>query len=108
MQLTNNLTYVKGDHTYTLGFSYEKFEFDNSFNLGFFGGTFGFDIDGNGGSRNFASVQEFLDNAGSGGLIDTTMMLQLLLKKLWMVRMVGRWQKPMSDKWHFIFKTNGL
>ena len=35
MQLTNNLTYVKGDHTYTLGFSYEKFEFDNSFNLGF-------------------------------------------------------------------------
>ena len=72
IQMTNNLTYIKGDHTYTLGFSYEKFEFDNSFNLGFYGGTFGFDIDGDGGSRNFASVQEFLDNAGSGGLIDTT------------------------------------
>lgn len=37
IQLTNNLTYVKGDHTYTMGFSYEKFEFDNSFNLGVYG-----------------------------------------------------------------------
>ena len=37
MQLTNNLTFVKGEHTYTLGFSYEKFEFDNSFNLGVYG-----------------------------------------------------------------------
>jgi hypothetical protein len=36
-QLTNNLTHVKGDHTYTVGFSYEKFEFDNSFNLGVYG-----------------------------------------------------------------------
>ena len=50
MQLTNNLTYVKGDQL-TLGFSYEKFEFDNSFNLGFYGGTFGFDIDGNGAQK---------------------------------------------------------
>ena len=68
-QITNNMNYFKGDHTYTIGFSFEKFQFDNSFNLGVFGGTFGFNIDG-GGDRNFASVAEFLANAQPGGLID--------------------------------------
>ena len=33
-QVTNNLNITKGDHNYTVGFSFEKFEFDNSFNLG--------------------------------------------------------------------------
>ncbi|UJH67643.1 TonB-dependent receptor domain-containing protein [Allomuricauda sp. SCSIO 65647] len=68
-QITNNLNIFKGDHTYTIGFSYEKFQFDNSFNLGVYGGTFGFprsdDTFGN-----FRSVQEFLDAAQPGGLID--------------------------------------
>ncbi|AMC10117.1 TonB-dependent receptor [Lutibacter profundi] len=36
-QLTNNLNISKGDHNYTLGFSFEKFQFDNSFNLGVYG-----------------------------------------------------------------------
>src|SRR5690606_4208667 len=54
---------------YTIGFSFEKFQFDNSFNLGAYGGTFGFNIDGMG-DRNFASVAEFLANAQPGGLID--------------------------------------
>ncbi|NNK11092.1 MAG: TonB-dependent receptor, partial [Flavobacteriaceae bacterium] len=36
-QLTNNLNIFKGDHTYTIGFSFEKFQFDNSFNLGAYG-----------------------------------------------------------------------
>jgi len=36
-QITNNLNFVKGNHTYTVGFSYEKFQFDNSFNLGAYG-----------------------------------------------------------------------
>lgn len=36
-QLSNNLNYFRGDHTYTIGFSFEKFEFDNSFNLGAYG-----------------------------------------------------------------------
>lgn len=36
-QLTNNLTINKGDHLLTVGFSFEKFEFDNSFNLGTYG-----------------------------------------------------------------------
>ena len=43
-QFTNNMNIFKGDHTYTVGFSFEKFEFDNSFNLGVYGGTFGFPI----------------------------------------------------------------
>ncbi|QRM89968.1 TonB-dependent receptor [Lacinutrix sp. WUR7] len=37
LQFSNNLNIVRGDHTYTVGFSFEKFEFDNSFNLGAYG-----------------------------------------------------------------------
>ena len=59
MQLTNNLTYVNGDHTYTLGFSYEKFEFDNSFNLGVYG--YGDDRGYAGAFGAFASVGDFTD-----------------------------------------------
>ena len=36
-QLSNNTTITKANHTFTIGFSYEKFEFDNSFNLGAYG-----------------------------------------------------------------------
>ncbi|WP_372745357.1 carboxypeptidase regulatory-like domain-containing protein [Lutibacter sp.] len=36
-QITNNLNISKGNHNYTLGFSFEKFQFDNSFNLGAYG-----------------------------------------------------------------------
>lgn len=74
LQITNNLNIVKGNHNYTVGFSFEKFQFDNSFNLGVYGGTFGFDFEGTpfnfGDDRNFASVAEFLNNAQPGGLID--------------------------------------
>jgi len=42
LQLTNNLNFYKGDHTYTVGFSFEKFQFDNSFNLV----SYGFDLFG--------------------------------------------------------------
>ena len=40
-QFSNNMNYFKGDHTYTIGFSFEKFQFDNSFNLGAYGYGFG-------------------------------------------------------------------
>ncbi len=33
-QVTNNLNIVTGDHTLTFGGTFERFEFDNSFNLG--------------------------------------------------------------------------
>ena len=42
IQLTDNLNIVKGDHTFTLGFSFEKFIFKNSFNLK----GYGFDVFG--------------------------------------------------------------
>ena len=41
-QFTNNLNISKGNHNYTLGFSFEKFQFDNSFNLT----SYGFDLFG--------------------------------------------------------------
>ena len=66
LQFSNNMTFTKANHTYTVGFSFEKFEFDNSFNLGTFGygnangyvGAFG----------SFTSVDAFLE-ASSNGLI---------------------------------------
>jgi len=36
-QITNNFKIYSGNHTVTLGVAFEKFEFDNSFNLGTFG-----------------------------------------------------------------------
>jgi TonB dependent receptor len=40
-QITDNFNIYAGDHTITLGASLEKFEFDNSFNLGAYAGVFG-------------------------------------------------------------------
>jgi len=42
LQLSNNLNFYKGDHTFTVGFAFEKFQFDNSFNLT----SYGFDLFG--------------------------------------------------------------
>ncbi|MFE3870664.1 carboxypeptidase regulatory-like domain-containing protein [Flavobacterium sp. ZS1P70] len=42
IQITDNLNFVKGNHTYTAGFSFEKFIFKNSFNLK----GYGFDVFG--------------------------------------------------------------
>ncbi|PCE62410.1 TonB-dependent receptor [Sediminicola luteus] len=67
-QLTDNMNIFSGDHTFTVGFSFEKFEFDNSFNLGTYGGTFGVPVGGE--FRNFASVDEFVANAQPGGVVD--------------------------------------
>lgn len=36
-QISDNINFYKGNHTITAGFSFEKFEFDNSFNLGVYG-----------------------------------------------------------------------
>jgi len=41
-QFSNNLSFFKGNHTFTVGFSFEKFQFDNSFNLT----SYGFDLFG--------------------------------------------------------------
>ncbi|MET1259714.1 carboxypeptidase regulatory-like domain-containing protein [Flagellimonas sp. DF-77] len=62
-QVTDNLNFFVGDHTVTVGFSYEKFEFDNSFNLGFYGARGVFFPTG--------SIADFrnLDAAGEAALV---------------------------------------
>lgn len=49
-QVTNNLDIFMKKHTFTIGASFEKFSFDNSFNLGTFAGVF---------PPGFASVDTF-------------------------------------------------
>ncbi len=36
-QFSDNISFVKGNHTVNIGISFEKFQFDNSFNLGAYG-----------------------------------------------------------------------
>ncbi|MEN8250836.1 MAG: carboxypeptidase regulatory-like domain-containing protein [Bacteroidota bacterium] len=70
LQISDNFNIYMGDHTITVGGSFEKFMFDNSFNLGvyepfpdidplnpYLGGTFG---------PGFASVQDFVDYVNAG------------------------------------------
>ncbi len=64
-QITNNISFFTGNHTVTAGFSFERFDFFNSFNLG----TYTF-FNENGGVGTFApdfpSVQAFLDAVDNG------------------------------------------
>jgi outer membrane receptor protein involved in Fe transport len=78
-QITNNMNISKGDHNYTIGFSFEKFEFDNSFNLGEYGFGFGpgiypapFDFGGYVGAffGDFADMDAFNVGITSGMLAD--------------------------------------
>jgi hypothetical protein len=64
-QLTNNMNIFKGDHTYTVGFSFEKFQFQNSFNLTAYDNFATFGTNGNyfGNFNPYPSVQSFLDDA---------------------------------------------
>ena len=63
-QITNNLNVVSGNHTFTFGGSFERFDFDNSFNLGAY--TY---FNENGGvgvfAPDFASVRTNPDNPGT-------------------------------------------
>ena len=60
-QFTNNTQYFIGKHTFTAGVNFERFSFDNSFNLGFYPGVFG-PVNGVGQS----SPQQFLDSLNAG------------------------------------------
>ncbi|MCG8328355.1 MAG: TonB-dependent receptor [Chitinophagales bacterium] len=60
-QVTNNLNIFLKKHTLTIGASLERFEFDNSFNLGAYAGAFG-------GIPGAGSVQTFLDSLNAGVL----------------------------------------
>lgn len=78
LQITNNMNFLQGNHTYTVGFSFEKFMFKNSFNLGAYDnfGTFPyrgtFNIPGFGGP--YPSVDDFLlDAANPNGILATNL-----------------------------------
>jgi carboxypeptidase family protein/TonB-dependent receptor-like protein len=68
LQITNNFNMYLGDHTITVGAAFEKFQFDNSFNLGVYepfgvpypGGTFN--------PTGFASVADFVAFANAGSM----------------------------------------
>jgi len=69
-QLTNNLNIIKGNHTFTIGFSFEKFQFKNSFNLVNYE-SFNFGIFPYFGLFSpYPDMQTFLDNAQPGGVVD--------------------------------------
>jgi hypothetical protein len=57
LQISNNFNIYAGDHTFTIGASLEKFDFDNSFNLGTYAGVFG---------PEFSSPEAFLDSLDAG------------------------------------------
>ncbi|MEI6408470.1 MAG: TonB-dependent receptor [Bacteroidota bacterium] len=56
-QINDQLNVYLQNHTLTFGGAYEKFKFDNSFNLNAYGGTFG---------PGFASTAAFLDAVNTG------------------------------------------
>lgn len=60
-QVNDQVNIFLNGHTLTAGFSFEKFLFDNSFNLNAYGGTFG---------PGFASVQAFVDSVRMGKFDD--------------------------------------
>ncbi|MCF6181337.1 carboxypeptidase regulatory-like domain-containing protein [Lutibacter sp.] len=68
-QFSDNLNISRGNHNYTLGVSFEKFKFKNSFNLvnyeSFTYGVFPYF----GIFSPYASVQDFLNNAQPGGVV---------------------------------------
>lgn len=69
-QLTNNMNFYKGDHTYTVGFSFEQFEFENSFNLTNYE-SFNFGIFPYYGLFNpYPDVATFLSAAQPGGVVE--------------------------------------
>ena len=94
LQFSNNMTFTKANHTYTVGFSFEKFEFDNSFNLGTFGygnangyvGAFG----------SFPSVDSFLE-ASNNGLISEA------LANAQNVQDAGNWALAETNVGHLAF-----
>ncbi|GAA4290918.1 outer membrane beta-barrel protein [Aestuariibaculum suncheonense] len=69
-QFTDNLNITKGSHTFTVGVSFEKFEFANSFNLVNYE-SFNFGIFPYYGIFSpYPNVQTFLDNAQPGGVVE--------------------------------------
>ena len=66
-QFTDNFDLYVGDHTITTGVSFEKFQFDNSFNLGVYE-PFGYPYDGGTFGPGFISTDDFIQYVQSDSL----------------------------------------
>lgn len=100
-QATNNFNIYAGNHTYTIGTSFEKFQFGNSFNLGvnepfgvpYPGGTFG---------PGFTSVADFVNfvNAGSmNAIVQHAKDLNTPANFPFSYTNVGQWAVYVQDEW---------
>lgn len=114
-QATNNFNAFLGKHTLTVGTTFEKFSFNNSFNLGVFdapgfkGGTFG---------PGFDSVDEFQQAVNDGTVAAALAFAQNVAdtnnaNNTWALAEtnVGQWAAYIQDEWNIVrnFKlTYGL
>lgn len=103
-QATNNFNAFLGKHTLTVGTSFEKFSFNNSFNLGAFdapgfkGGTFG---------PGFDSVDEFQQAVNDGTIAAALAFAQNVAdtnnaNNTWALAEtnVGQWAAYIQDEWN--------
>ena len=94
-QVTNNMNIFLNKHTLTIGASLERFEFDNSFNLGFYDGAFGPFLPG------ASSPQAFVDSVNAGALDAAVAAAQGTFEALSgaqvkvMPEPAGAWPRPM-------------
>ncbi len=100
-QFTDNLTFFLNDHVFTTGFSFEKFKFGNSFNLGSYGarGVF-FPTSG--------SVVDFINDPSIAGDLATAIALDKTYNELgegvkggwnWYKTDVGQLSFYLQDEW---------
>lgn len=109
LQVTDNFNIYAGDHTLTIGTSFEKFDFDNSFNLNAYGGTF---------PPDFVSVDAFVDSVNTGAFDDDVANAEALFEanggdegvegEGWALAEtnIGQWAFYVQDEWAATEKLN--
>ena len=96
-QASDIVNFYSGSHIFTVGTTFEKFSFDNSFNLDAYGGTF---------SPGFASVTDFINEVTSGNFDDdvlgaTNAFNNNNANNTWALAEtnVGQWAAFVQDSW---------
>ena len=89
IQFSDNFEMYFGAHTLMAGLSFEKFEFDNSFNLNAYGGTFG---------PGFPSVASFLNEVNTGAFDDD---VQFAIDQFNQRNAENRWASPETNVGQF-------
>ena len=98
LQFSNNLNYFKGDHTYTIGFSFEKFQFDNSFNLK----GYGFDVFGSVDIEDFDANNYAVALANAQNIFNSRNQLEVGTDGGWLLAEtnVGQLAFYLQDEWN--------